>query len=65
MTVKDVQKWVRDIASMAKDPECAHAGEDGLHYDVLCAIAHGAENAQALAKEAIKTSEIHFPRWCA
>ena len=40
-----------------------HMEEDGIRGDVLEAIAGGAENAKELAAEALKTSEIKFPRW--
>jgi hypothetical protein len=65
MTVADVAGRVRHIASIADDDERAHSEEDDLRADVLKAIRDGASDPQALAAEALKTSEIEFSRWCA
>jgi hypothetical protein len=65
MTVDEVRERVEKIRAMAGDDEAAHSEEDGLHQDVLAAIADGAEFAPALAAEALKTVDIDFARWCA
>lgn len=62
-TVEKVQARVAAIAAMAGDDEAAHSEEDELHQAVLSAIANGADNAPALAYEALKTGEIVFARW--
>lgn len=65
MTKSEVKKRVKDIKESAGDYESAHSMEDDLYLDVLNAIADGAKDAAELAKEAIKTTKINFPRHCA
>lgn len=71
MTLKDARRRVNKIAEMAGDPEVAHSEEDDFRTDVLRAIAgidlsaSGARTARQLAREALSTGEIRFPRWCA
>jgi hypothetical protein len=65
MTPEQVQQGVERIRKMQDDDESAHSAEDGLREQVLEAIAAGAPDAVTLAKEVLKTSEIHFARWCA
>ena len=65
LTVDVVRSRVASIAKIGGDPECAHSSEDTLRDDVLEAIAAGAPNAQELAREALKTNDLTFPRWCA
>lgn len=65
MSVKEVTIEVERIRAMAGDDESAHSAEDRLHVRVLMAIAAGADNAQDLAIEALKTHDIEFARWCA
>lgn len=60
-----VREGVRYIASIADDDEAAHGREDDLRERVLAAIASGAANASDLAREALRTSDIQFSRWCA
>jgi hypothetical protein len=50
---------------VASDDERAHAMEDELHVEVLDAIAQGEPYPAELAREALRTVEIHFARWCA
>jgi len=64
MTKNEVKKRVKDIKDSADDYESAHSMEDDLYQDVLNAIAEGAEDAAVLAKEALKTTKINFPRYC-
>ena len=66
--LKYVEEAVADIESMAGDDEAAHTKEDQLYYEILKLIAEGAlsgEDAVLCAKEALKTVEIDFARWCA
>lgn len=65
MTADDVRARVAAIEAGKHDDERAHGNEDALWADVLAAIAQGADNSQALAVEALKTTGIHFARWCA
>jgi len=66
ITLEQVRQRVHDIALQRTDPEVAHIMEDELHQEILAAIATGVfigEYAAELAREAIKTKEIDFPRW--
>lgn len=65
MTVEEIRKAVEEIAAEARDFEVAHGDEDSLHVSVLEAIAAGAPNAQELAREALKTLDLKFARYCA
>lgn len=47
------------------DDENAHIEEKRIWGEVLVAIAKGAPNADALAREALETSHIDFQRWYA
>lgn len=50
------------------DPEAAHGDEDDLRTIALHAIASGdvaGEDAIRLAKLALSTESLDFPRWCA
>ena len=64
MNLEDVKAEVKRIEEMAYDDECAHGAEDDLHKAVLEYYAEGG-NDPLLAEEALKTSQIHFARWCA
>ena len=63
MDTHTVKKTVREIASLAHDPDAAHGREDKLFAAVLKAIAEGAPNASELAAAALKSKEIRFSRW--
>lgn len=65
MDIDQVRNRARHIDNIRSDDEAAHAEEDTLHKDVLQAIADRADNADALAEEALKTGDIDFARWCA
>lgn len=56
--LKEIQEEVEDY-----NPDYAHEAEDRLRHEVLRAIAAGAPNAQELAAEALKSSEMQFERW--
>lgn len=63
-----IKNTVKDIKNMKDDDEAAHSTEDGLREAVLKDIASDAytrEECREFAKEALKTSEIEFARWCA
>lgn len=64
MKVEDVMFQVDQIKEVAvTDDEKAHGLEDSLWESVLVSIAHGAKNAQGLARAALKTRLIKFGRW--
>lgn len=66
MSVDDVEKALRRIKRIRADDETAHMDEDDLHVEVLEAIAAGeCADPVALAREALKSREIDFARWCA
>lgn len=69
MTTEIVQHRVMQVKVSMGDPESAHSMEDQLHKDVLVAIAFKDDldeaTRRALAKEALKTLPLDFPRWCA
>lgn len=66
LTVEEVQASVQRIRDCAHDDETAHSSEDGLHQEVLAAIAEGrCSDPVACAAEALKTKDIEFCRWCA
>lgn len=61
-----VVEQVKRIRSMAYDDEAAHSMEDELWFNVLMAIASSkVEYPDELAKEALRTRDIKFERWCA
>jgi len=67
MRVEEVIERVASIRERAGDDEIAHIAEDHLWYDVLCFIAYkkiDMATASTLAREALKTKEIDFSRWC-
>lgn len=64
--VNEVKKWVDSIKDSRRDFEAAHVLEDELYLKILRGIAAGTcEDPQQVAKEAIKTQDINFPRYCA
>jgi hypothetical protein len=66
VTVADVQRLVEAIRERAGDDERAHSQEDDLHQEVLKQVAEGApEPWCSLAREALRTKDIDFARWCA
>lgn len=66
MTIDDVQARIEAIRNLEGDPEAQHSMQDNLHCDVLEAIASGeCADPAALAKAALETLSIKFPRWCA
>lgn len=65
MTVDDIRRELEEIEACSGDDESAHSKEDGLWESVLCAIADGADDPRALAREALRSLDIKFDRWCA
>jgi hypothetical protein len=63
--VKDDIEAIKHYACNKNDPEMAHGMEDDMFIDVLRAIADGAPDAQELAREAIKSVLLDYPRWYA
>lgn len=64
MKLQHVTSRLKAIVGLsAYDNAGAHAAEDKLHTDVLRAIAKGHPDAQALAREALKSTKINFARW--
>jgi hypothetical protein len=65
MTIVEIRFQVEQIQTMAgRDDEKAHGMEDALWQDVLRAIAKGSRKSRVLAREALKTLQIKFPRHC-
>lgn len=61
-----IRRWVTKIERLSDNPESAHVEEDHMRDAVLRAIASGlVDDPAACAKEAIKSCDIAFPRWCA
>ncbi len=68
MTEAEVRKCVEGIKALAGDPEAAHGAEDALFIAVLEEIAGGCQHCESstyLCREALKTLQINFERWCA
>jgi hypothetical protein len=67
LTVEEVRAEVEIIRLGRFDAEQAHGREDHLHQRVLSTIALGVseEQARVLARAALETVDIDFPRWCA
>ena len=57
-----VTKRLEKIRNRVEDPECAHYKEKELWQEVLEWAAAG-RDVQSAAQEALKTTEINFPRW--
>lgn len=74
MDINGIRARVAAIRESARDCEVAHSMEDSLHRDVLAEIAGmGATGGVGykltdpwnFAAEALKSTEIEFPRHCA
>lgn len=63
-TLDDVKNEVARIEAMKDDDELAHSSEDDLHQAVLHQIALGHPQSAEMAKEALRTRNIYFARWC-
>jgi hypothetical protein len=58
--LQDIQKLANE-----KDYEAAHSLENTLWYQALQEISSGKDHAANLAKIALSTEKIEFPRWFA
>ena len=67
MTFQSIRDRVARIRTHAEegDDEAAHGEEDDLWRDVLRAIADGADNPRAMAREALETTHLSFERYTA
>ncbi len=65
MTVADIEEKISEIKLLADDYEVAHSKEDDLHVNVLRVISEGEADARNLARKALETLDIEFPRYCA
>ena len=59
-----IRQSIEEIKGCADDPERAHGLESMLHQSILDLLARiGPAPWSNLAREALKTREIEFPRW--
>lgn len=69
MTEAEALNLLERVHQFVDDPETAHMEEDELRYEVLKTIADpnftNLDHAKRLAQIAIRTEQLHFPRWCA
>lgn len=65
MNIHQIRQSIESIKEASGDDEKQHSWEDDLWENVLRAISGGAKNPDKLAKEALKTKELDFERWCA
>ena len=59
----DVVNVVADINLLRNDPEAAHSLEDELYAQVLGAVVAGHPEAREMARYALTSKNISFPRW--
>ena len=64
MTLSEVENMVRDINDCKDDFEMAHEMEDDLYRDVLKEMVAGNPESKEMARIALQTREINFPRYC-
>lgn len=64
-TLEEIRNLVQQLADNHGNAESAHVLEDQIHDKALVAIAEGAEHADEIAEEAMKTVTIDFERWYA
>ena len=65
MNLKEVKKTVNDIEESVVDFEGAHELEDDLYEAVLKEVVSGNPESKEMAREALKTKQIDFARYCA
>lgn len=66
ITIDSVKNYVKYIESIQNDDERAHSMTDRLHIAVLNSIVNEkCEDYKICAKEALKTEDLPFDRWCA
>ena len=64
MNLKEVKKTVNDIKESVVDFEGAHELEDDLYEAVLKEVVSGNPESREMARIALQTREINFPRYC-
>lgn len=64
-TLKNVQQCVDGMVALKGDPEVAHETEGDLYRIVLEEVAAGNPEGREMARAALATKTIDFPRWCA
>lgn len=64
MNLKEVKKTVNDIKKSVVDFEGAHELEDDLYEAVLKEVVSGNPESKEMARIALQTREINFPRYC-
>ena len=66
LTLQAIAKDIETLKGLVDDDERAHSFEDGLHEEVLKAIAEGrCEDPAKAAALALTTRNIEFCRWYA
>ena len=65
MNLEEVKRTIVLIDSIQDDYEEAHSIEDELYEAVLKEVVEGNVEAEEMAREALKTKKIDFPRYCA
>lgn len=63
ITPEIIRATVARLSDITDNPDYAHRLEDKIRHDVLEAIANGCEKSRECAVEALKSSELDFPRW--
>ena len=64
MNLKEVKKTVNDIKESVVDFEGAHELEDDIYEAVLKEVVSGNPESKEMARIALQTREINFPRYC-
>ncbi|MGM9908886.1 MAG: hypothetical protein ACI31O_03505 [Limosilactobacillus vaginalis] len=64
MKLTEVKDMVRNINDCKGDFEMAHEMEDDLYKDVLKEVVAGNPESKEMARIALQTREINFPRYC-
>ncbi|MBD8087046.1 hypothetical protein HUK49_03580 [Limosilactobacillus sp. c11Ua_112_M] len=64
MNLKEVKKTVNNIKESVVDFEGAHELEDDLYEAVLKEVVSGNPESKEMARIALQTKEINFPRYC-
>lgn len=64
MNLKEVKEAVNNIKESVVDFEGAHELEDDLYEAVLKEVVSGNPESKEMARIALQTREINFPRYC-
>lgn len=65
MAPEKMANALADVFEAKRDPEAAHILEDELWRAALRSIAEGCEDPASVAKAALLTETVDFPRWYA